>query len=47
MGAVIEACASKVGIENCDGSLPEAGVRTARGLQQVLDDDPLAHFILN
>lgn len=47
MDAVVQARASKVGIQDRGGSLSEAGVGTARGLQQVLDDDPLAHFILH
>lgn len=47
MDAVVQARASKVGIEDCGGGLSEAGVSTARGLQQVLDDDPLAHLVLN
>lgn len=47
MDAVVQARASKVGVQNCDGSPSEAGVSAARGLQQVLDNDPLAHFILN
>lgn len=47
VGAVVQASTGKVGIEDGDGSLPQAGVICgARGLQQVLNDDPLAHLIL-
>lgn len=47
MDAVVQARTSKVSIKDCDCSLSEPGIGTARGLQQVLNDDPLAHFILD
>lgn len=47
MGAVVQASTSKVGIEDRDGSLSEAGISTSCGLQQVLNDDALAYFIFH
>lgn len=47
MSAVVQAGAGEVSVEDGDGSLSEAGVGAPRGLQQVIDDDPLAHFILH
>lgn len=47
MHTVVQAGASEVSIENGDGSLSEAGVAASGGLQQVVNDDTLAHFILH
>lgn len=47
VGTVVQAGAGKVGIEDGDSSLSESGVSAPCGLQQVLYDDPLTHFILH
>lgn len=47
MGAVVQASAGEVSIEDGDSSLPEARLGASRGLQEVVDDDPLAHLVLH
>ena len=47
VGAVVQAGAGEVAVEDGDGGLPEAGVGAPRGLQQVVYDDALAHLVLH
>lgn len=47
VGAVVKARARKVGVQDGDGGLPESGVGAPCSLQEVLDDDPLAHLVFH
>lgn len=47
MVTVVQAGTGKVGVEDGDGGLSEAGVGAARVFQQVVYDDPLAHIVLH
>ncbi len=45
--AVVQPCSREVPAEDGDGRLPQPSVCSSRGLQQILDDDSLADFILH
>lgn len=47
VSAVVEACSGEVSVQDSYGCLPQPRICSPRGLQEILDDDPLTNLILH
>lgn len=47
VNAVVQSCSREVAVEDGDGRLPQPRVCSSRGLQEIINDDSLADFILH